>query len=192
MIRRPFLAAIAAAGVVGCAFNPQTARISPNVEVASGDIGQGTTVAFRAVDERASKSLGNRGAAFGKGAEISSTEDIAAVVHEKIADGLRKKGFAVTDYNETASPRLSVEVRSLEYDTSIGFWTGGVKVQAALKAVAVRDGKTYERMYRTDKERRVVIVPGAGKNEQWINEAVTDVLTQVFDDTGLYRHLAGQ
>ena len=187
------LIALSAVGLLtACAFNPQSAKIAPNVEVATGDVGKGVTVAFRVVDERSSKSLGNRGTAYGKAAEISAADDVSAVVHEKIAEGLKRKGYAVTDYNENASPRLSVELRSLEYGTSTGFWTGGVKVQAALKGVATRDGKVYEKMYRSEKENRVVVVPTAEKNQEWINAGLTDVLTQVFDDIGLFRHLSAQ
>lgn len=178
--------------VAGCAYNPQSAQIAPNVQVASADIGRGVTVAFRVQDERPTKSLGNRGAGFGKAAEISAKDDVTAIVHDKIAAGLRQKGFTVADYDEKAPTRLSIEIRSLQYDTSVGFWTGGVKVQSALKGVAMRDGRSYERMYRSDKERRVVIVPTADKNEAWINEALTDVLTQLFDDVGLFRHLVAQ
>lgn len=189
------LPAFAVAVVVlasGCAFNPQVAQIDPTLEVASGDIGKGTTVAFRVVDERDSKSIGNRGAAFGKGAKITTTQDVAALVHQKIAEGLGKKGFAITDFREDASPRLTVELRSLEYDTSIGFWTGGVQIVAALKGVAMTDGKAYERMYRYDNEKRVVVVPTAGKNDEMLNAALTDVMTQFFDDIGMLRHLAGK
>ncbi|GMU69287.1 MAG: hypothetical protein AMXMBFR59_42840 [Rhodanobacteraceae bacterium] len=189
------LPAFAVAVVVlasGCAFNPQVAQIDPTLEVASGDIGKGTTVAFRVVDERDSKSIGNRGAAFGKGAKITTTQDVAALVHQKIAEGLGKKGFAITDFREDASPRLTVELRSLEYDTSIGFWTGGVQIVAALKGVAMRDGKAYERMYRYDNEKRVVVVPTAGKNDEMLNAALTDVMAQFFDDIGMLRHLAGE
>lgn len=192
---RKYMAAavvVAAVSVLsGCAFTPQTATINPTVDVASGDVGRGVTVAFRVVDERDSKAIGNRGGAFGKGAKITTTQDVAALVHEQLADGLRKKGFEVTDYSEAASPRLSVELRSLSYGTSVGFWTGGVETQAAIKGVAVRDGRTYEKMYRYDNEKRVVIVPGAGKNEEMINGALKDVLQQFFDDTGMFYHLAG-
>jgi uncharacterized lipoprotein YajG len=176
----------------GCAFTPQVAQINPNLEVASGDLGAGITVAFRVVDERDTKTIGNRGAAFGKGAKITSAQDVAALVHQEIAEGLGKKGFGITDYREDASPRLTVELRSLEYGTSVGFWTGGVQIVAALKGVGVKDGKTYERMYRYDNEKRVVVVPTAGKNDEMLNLALTDVLAQFFDDVGMLRHLAGQ
>jgi len=63
---------------------------------------------------------------------------------------------------------------------------------AALKGVSVRDGKTYERMYRYDNEKRVVVVPTANRNDEMLNAALTDVMTQFFDDVGMLRHLAGQ
>jgi uncharacterized lipoprotein YajG len=186
------IAALAIAGsLAGCAFTPQTATIAPKLEVQQENVGNGTTVAFRTTDERASKSLGNRGAAFGKGAEIKSAEDVAAVIHGKVVEGLQKKGFTVSDYNDSAPVRLSLELRSLDYSTSTGFWTGGVKVVAAIKAIGLRDGKSYEKMYRSDSEKRVVIVPGAGANEAQLNAAAQDILEQLFADIGLMRHLAG-
>ncbi|HQW08117.1 MAG TPA: YajG family lipoprotein [Steroidobacteraceae bacterium] len=185
-------AVVAAVLVSACAFSPQVAQINPGLDVASGDLGKSTTVAFRVVDERDSKSIGNRGAAFGKGAKITTSQDVAALVHQRISEGLGKKGFAITDFREDASPRLTVELRSLDYDTSVGFWTGGVQIVAALKGVSVRDGKTYERMYRYDNEKRVVVVPTANRNDEMLNAALTDVMTQFFDDVGMLRHLAGQ
>ena len=53
-------AVVAAVLVSACAFSPQVAQINPGLDVASGDLGKSTTVAFRVVDERDSKSIGNR------------------------------------------------------------------------------------------------------------------------------------
>jgi len=112
------------------------------------------------------------------------------VVHDQLVAGLQKKGFSVVDYSSNANPRLTVEVRSLEYSTSQGFWTGGVKIESALKFQAASGTDNYERMYRSEKEERVVVVPTASTNEQWINGALSDVLKQVFEDIGLFRFLA--
>lgn len=185
-------ALICLAALTGCAFTPQQAEIKPNLVVAEENVGNGTTVALRLADERPTKSLGNRGAAFGKGAEITSKEDIAATIHANVKDALQKKGFAVADYSEDAPVKLSLELRSLDYSTSTGFWTGGVKVNAAIKAIGNRSGKTFEQMYRSDKDKRVVFVPGAGSNEAQITAALQEVLEQIFNDVGLMRHLAGQ
>lgn len=174
----------------GCAFNSQTARLAPTVDVQSSDEGRGVSVALRVVDERSSKSLGHRGTAYGAAAEITAAQDVAVVVHDQLVTGLQKKGFSVVDYKSNTNPRLTVEVRSLEYSTSQGFWTGGVKIESALKVQAASGTDNYERMYRSEKEERVVVVPTASTNEQWINGALSDVLKQVFEDIGLFRFLA--
>src|SRR5690606_27570065 len=133
--------------------------------------------------------IGNRGGAFGKGAQITSADDVMAIVQTEVRQGLENKGFLVTDYDESAPVRLKVEVRALNYSTSVGFWTGGVEIKSAIKAIGTRGTQPYEKIYRSDEEKRVVAVPTAGTNEQWINTALTDVLTQLFEDIGLIRHL---
>jgi uncharacterized lipoprotein YajG len=175
----------------GCAFTPQKAALAPVVSVATSSEGKGVVVAVRVVDERPSKSLGHRGGGYGAAAEITSTEDVAMVVQKQVVEGLKKKGFEIVDYDDAKDPRLTVEVRLLEYSTSMGFWTGGVAIQGAIKAVASRGGKTYDHMYRSEKKERVVIVPNAKTNEGWINSALGDVLSQMFDDAVLVKFLTG-
>lgn len=184
------LAAIAALLLTGCAFAPQKANIAPTVSVMSSSEGNGIGVAVRVTDERASKSLGRRGTAYGAAAEITAAQDVAMIAQNEIIAGLKKKGFAAAESESGARAKLMVEVRLLEYSTSQGFWTGGVHIKGALKAVASKDGKSYEKMYRSEKEERIVVVPTADKNEKWINDALSDVLTQLLDDKGLVMFLS--
>ena len=184
------LTAIAALLLTGCAFTPQKANIAPTVSVMSSSEGNGVGVAVQVTDERPSKSLGRRGAAYGAAAEITAAQDVAMIVQNEIIAGLSKKGFAAAKGDPGARAKLMVEVRLLEYSTSQGFWTGGVHIKGALKAVASKDGKSYEKMYRSEKEERIVVVPTAEKNEKWINDALSDVLTQLLDDKGLVMFLS--
>jgi len=186
------LVIIAMLASAGCAFKPQKANIAPTISVMASSEGNGVAVAVRVTDERPSKSLGRRGTAYGAAAEITAAQDIAAVVHKEIIDGLKKKGFTIVDDTGTSNTKLSVEVRLLEYSTSQGFWTGGVNIRGALKAVAGRNGKVYEKMYRTDKEERVLVVPTADTNEKWINDALSEILGQLFDDKGLMLFLINE
>jgi len=179
------------AAMSACAFNPQQAKIAPALKVATTTEGKGVSVALRVLDERDSKSIGNRGSAYGKAAKITTAEDVAAIVHSQIHEGLTNKGFNVVPFDAGAPVTLSVEIRALSYDTSVGFWTGGVEVKSALKASAKRGTLEYDKLYRSDEEKRVAVVPTAAKNEEWINAALTDVLNQMFNDLGLMRHLAG-
>lgn len=63
-------------------------------------------------------------------------------------------------------------------------------VNAAMKAIAAKPGGTYEKMYISDKERRVLFVPGAEKNQQDLNNGVSSVLSELFADSDLFQFLA--
>jgi uncharacterized lipoprotein len=174
--------------VQACAFNSQTVKLAPQPVVAATALGQGVELSVEVVDERPSQSLGRRGGGFGPAAEITTDQDVAAVVHAAVVDGVRRHGFAIAA-GASAPAHLKVELRLLEYSTSQGFWTGGVQVQAALKATALRNGKSFEQLYRSDNENRVMIVPTAGTNEEWINAGLSDVLGKLLSDTALLEAL---
>jgi uncharacterized lipoprotein YajG len=177
--------------LAGCAFNPQQANLSPTVSLMGSSEGRNVEVLVKVTDERPSQSLGRRGTAYGAAAEITTAQNISAIVQKEVVEGLKKKGFAAKENDEGAATTvLTVEIRLLEYSTSQGFWTGGVHIRSAFKAVATRNGKNYEKIYRTDKEERVVVVPSAETNEKWINEALGTVLTQLLNDNGLITFLA--
>jgi len=176
--------------LTGCAFTPQEANLDPTISVMPSQEGQGVTVSVNVVDERPSKSLGHRGSGYGKGAEITATQDLDVVVYDKVTAALRTKGFTVADAGVESPVSLKIEVRLLEYTTSVGFWTGGVHVNGALKAIADNNGEIYERMYRSDDEERVVFVPDATSNEKMINESLSFLLNQVIGDNALIGHLA--
>lgn len=176
----------------GCAYHAQKATVAPSLSIAASAIGEGTTVALRVVDERPSMSIGRRGNGMMQAADISSDQDMAEVFRQAIADGLTAQGFKVVA-PKAAETTLTVELRSLEYKTVTGFWVGHVNVQASLKSIAKRPGADeFERMYRTDKSRNVMIVPTAGKNETQINQAASQLLGEMFADGQLTSYLAGK
>jgi uncharacterized lipoprotein YajG len=175
----------------GCAFTPQQATLNPTLNVTSTEDGKNCSVSVRVIDERPSKSLGRKGSGYGPAGEITSSNDIVVVVQKKLTDALQKKGFVTKDYSEARDPRFTVEIRLLEYSTSTGFWSGGVHVKSAVKAKASRAGHSFEKMYRGEKNEQVVVVPGDDKNEDLINESLSDVLTQVVEDKTLIMFLVG-
>jgi uncharacterized lipoprotein YajG len=187
MIRNLFLASLAAF-CASCAVTPQETTIAPEIQVAQSDIGTGVSIALRVVDERADTSLGHRGAAY-KGAEIKTEQDVRAVIEESIAEGLVRKGFEVIAWSPEAARALRVDIRLLEYSTSMGFWTAGIHTKAALKVSAAREGSEYENFYRAENEKRKVFVPFAGENEDLINAIAVDVLEQLFADRDLLEFL---
>lgn len=190
-MKKLVLAALAVALLSGCAFNAQTVQLNPVVASSHSTEGQGVSVAVRVVDERASQSLGHRGGAAGAAAEITTNSDVAAVVSERVTRALQNDGFTVMGPNAQGNASLTVEVRLLNYSTSVGFWTGGIQVEATLEAKAQKSGKNFEQMYRVKNEQRVVVVPTADKNAEWINAALGDAITKLVTDPKLLAFLAG-
>jgi len=191
---RLFLVALALALTSGCAFTPQVVEIQPELDVAKSDMGRGAEVAVYVVDERDSKELGRRGTGAMKGAAITTEQDMTVVFRDAIMAGLGEKGFAATAANSPAAlgrgALLRVDIRNIAYETSMGFWTGGVHVRGSMKGTATKSGESYDNFYQIDDEKRVVVVPGADSNEQMINTTVSALIQEMFNDAALFQFLA--
>lgn len=190
-MKRILFAALVAASVSGCAFNAQTVNLHPTIATPHSAEGQGVSVAVHVVDERASQSLGHRGGAGGAAAEITTDSDVKAIVLEQVIRALQDQGFTVLGPTAQGNANLTVEVRLLQYSTSVGFWTGGIQIEATLEARAEKAGKSFEQMYRVKNEQRVVVVPTADKNAEWINASLGDVITKLVTDQKLLAFLSG-
>jgi uncharacterized lipoprotein YajG len=175
----------------GCAFTPQQTQIKADIEVARSDIGQGRPVYVLVTDERPTTEIGRRGTGAMEGAAITTSQDVAAVFRDALQRGITSKGFVPVGDAAGSARELRVDVRLLEYDTSMGFWTGGVHTRSALKA-SVLEGNAvlYENLYRDEAEERVVFVPGAAENDVQINKVVNGVLAKLFADEALLVALA--
>ncbi len=182
------LAALVA--MAGCTFTPQTANIDPEIEVAEENLGQGTTVKLVVKDERANDEIGRRGTGAMRGAAITAERSVAEVFHEELAEVLTKKGFVIAVQDDSYQTTLDVEIRALEYSTSVGFWTGGEHMNVAVKAIGNNGVDTYEKFYRSEEEKRVMFVSGAKGNEELINAAVAEVLKQFAADGELFTLLS--
>jgi len=189
---RLFGAAILFSLLSACAFVPQTAELQPVVRVSPSDIGAGVPVAVTVVDERANTSLGRRGNGALRGAEIHSDQDMVRLIEDVVAEGLASKGFRpvrAAEASDAPGSGLRVDLRALEYSTSTGFFTGGVHVEAALKASVMREDVVYERVYRIAEEERTVVVPNASYNEKLLNTSLESLLLQMLEDEQLLRAL---
>lgn len=183
-------ASLLAASFTGCAFNKQEANLNPTAAVFGSDVGRGREVAVRVTDERPTRELGRRGTAYGPAAAITSEQDLAEVIHGEVVRGLQRHGFTVVPYGADRERVLNVELRHLEYSTSQGFWTGGVHVNGAMKAIGDAGGQRYEQFYRSDHERRAMVVPTADKNERILNEGLGELIGDMLNDEELMRFLA--
>jgi uncharacterized lipoprotein YajG len=166
----------------GCAFNAQTMKMAPTMSLSSSDYGKGKEVLLSVIDERPKQAIGNRGSAYGAGAEITSTDDVADIIRETVRQALRTNGFHVVTGPGLTQNSMKVEIRSIDYSTSVGFFTGGVHTRAAFKGICKNGRGEYENVYRQESEERVVVVPTAETNEQWINQTVGRALDKIFSD----------
>lgn len=180
--------------VTGCAFSAQTVVIEPTVEVTPSNMGEGHNVGVYVVDERTSTEIGRRGTGAMRGAAITTEQDIATVFSDAIVENLAAMGFEATAVMSpeasVSGTLLRVDIRSIEYETSMGFWTGGVHSRGAMKGTATREARSYDQLYRVDDEKRVMVVPGASKNSQLINTTVSALLQEMFNDVALFQFLA--
>src|SRR5688572_23474035 len=91
--------AAAAFLMAGCA-QPQALRVTPDVQVADGDLGGGRVIQVSVADRRASRDIGG---------------DLGAIVRSAIARGLARLGFNPTPEPTADARELRVEILNLDY-----------------------------------------------------------------------------
>jgi uncharacterized lipoprotein YajG len=176
--------------MTSCAFIDQNVKITPSVEVAKSNIGNGRTVGIKVVDEREDSLIGKRGSAYGDAAAIKTDQDMVELFSVEISRGFENKGFEPVPYLEEIPVYVKVEIRSVEYDTSMGLWTAGNMANSAIKVIAYNESKNYEKMYRSQVEIRTAFVASQETNAKIINQAVSDVIEKMFQDEDLLSFLA--
>ena len=174
----------------GCALINQNLRVEPQFSVMQSNIGQGKKVALRVVDDREEQLIGHRVTGYGsKAAKIETKQDLVELLKDSFIKGMRAKGFESAE-DSSSDTSLKVELRSLTYDATMGFWTGGNIGKAAVKIIATQaSGKTYEKVYRSEKEIRTAFIGSQETNAKVINGALSDVLDKIFSDTELWEFL---
>ena len=179
--------------VCSCAVIHQEITLKPDVNVASTDIGKGRAVKLKTVDERTSAVIGSRGLKGGpaSSAEITSSQDVLAVVQTSLLDGLTRKGFRPTLEEGSLQYGLRVDLRNLEYSLTPGIVMFNLRAEAAIKATCMVNGKeSYDRMYRGEEKDRAFFVQFASANEQYISSALSKAIQSLLDDAKLQACLA--
>ncbi len=124
------------------------------------------------------------------GAKITTSQDVVELFSNAIKQGLRQKGFEPIPFEDGRPTDLRVEIRTLDYDVSMGLWTGSNLAKASIKVLAHNAGKTYEKVYRGQGEIRTMWVASQETNAKIINAAVSEVLNKMFADQELLAFLA--
>ena len=167
----------------------QQVLLEPVLTVAPFDLGKGTPVALSVKDERDRTIIGYRGWAYGDAAEITTPQDVTRVVGDRVREGLVRQGFEPVDGAQTTVATLEVVVRLIEYNVSQG-WDFILHTRATLRAVAGKSGQVFERLYRIENEKRVLIVPPDETNAEIINETISEAINALVNDRELLLFLA--
>ncbi len=166
-----------------CASTTQTLHVTPEIELRSGVDGRGATVAVEVEDRR--------GPPPPRGPdepEILVAPDVDRALRRAVVAGLAQRGFVTSDAEPTRS--LRVEILDASLVTESGQGTMLVRSQAELRFV-VRNGRsTHENTYRSQRDRRVVLLPNSTRNEEQLNFSMSQALQQFFDDRALLNALA--
>lgn len=188
-MRFVFTAALAAVvlSASGCAFQKQSIRLQPTVDVAASSAGAGKSVMVSVSDERPHSTLGTRGVG-GIGEQLTLDSDLAATIKTAVVQGLQRQGFAAGDSTQN---ELRVEIRSLDYAVNSGFWAGKLNVEFALKGICMKgDARPYEQMYRGEFHKNIQVVQGQDSNNQFVNQVVSQAVNALLNDANMTRCLA--
>ncbi len=185
-----FITILAALGIFtsGCAFVPQKVKIQPVVTVTPGPVAPGSRVVIKVTDKRTSPIIGYRGL-DSEMATIKSEQNLGELLQTEIVNIFRQRGFQIADDTDDSAPTLRVDLKLLEYKTTMDFWKGGVHTKATLDAHGRRSGTFYEMSYTSEKHLTAQEAPGAKTNAELINGAVSEALQKLADDPALVRFL---
>jgi uncharacterized lipoprotein len=174
----------------GCAFTPQAVKLSPEIKVEQSALGGNQAVRINVVDERPKSTLGTRGAR-GVGAEMTLEGDLVEIVRTSLGDGLTRKGFSTQSLHGAQAPELRVEIRSLDYGVTVGFWSGDLRTQCSLKAICIHGpDRPYEKLHRGEFKENVQVVQGADANNVYVSNALSEALNNLLADGELISCLA--
>ncbi|HUR44484.1 MAG TPA: YajG family lipoprotein [Candidatus Saccharimonadales bacterium] len=177
---------------VGCAYVSQKAHLDPHPQLTARNSGNGARVVVRVVDSRASTRIGYRGMDSKLG-EITSEQDVAALVRKQIVSGLNAKGFTAREFDGQPSSRLlRVEVNALEYTTAMDYLKGSIQTRAAFQVYFRKGDSLFAHLYQSEVKAPSFEAPGAKKNDALINQALNETLEKVLEDDGLLQFMAAE
>ena len=98
--------------ITGCAYTPHKTNLIINAPVSASNIGKGTKISIRIIDDRDSQIIGKRGV-NGIGGNITA-DDLMPTITAAIEDGFKAKEFQITSIDES-SVSLTIKLRAFKY-----------------------------------------------------------------------------
>lgn len=166
-------------GLAACAPSRHLITLAPQTPAATSQASGVHSISVHVADGRESATIGKRGDAV-----LYTEQDVPALLHKTVSDGLAQRGFTVGA--APGSNNLFLTLSSLTFEAGGGKWVAKTEVSAR----AVRSGGEYKANYRIERDKQAVLTPGAKESEEIINEALSAVLSKLFNDQDLLTFLS--
>jgi uncharacterized lipoprotein YajG len=174
-----------------CAFIPEQIHLNPEITpIQSKNIGNREKIAIQVIDVRSNSSLGGRPSGYGPAANISLADDIQAVIKNTISQGLSNYNFIPVSSNSPARKKLTLRITALNYNQRTGFFTGSSVVDSAIEVTALNNQRSFDNVYRYQKNRDVMFTPTTMADSKEINSVLSNILNQILHDPALLDFLA--
>lgn len=167
----------------GCAMSPQAIKVNPSVTVAESIRDTlSSSVSVTVFDERLTPVIGYRGGVYDTNV-ITARDNLPLALRSAVERGLREMGASVVASGNT--PQFQVYLDSLDYRVPEGSYVTQVEVKAKIRVSVMHAGKRFEGSYSADVSERVPKAPSDKKNEELVNQVLSDVLERLFADQKL-------
>ena len=174
--------------VSACAYTPHDVEITAQAPKTKSTIGADVKVNLQVIDDRESQIVGQRGAGM-IGADITA-EDIMQVLAAELAVIFEANGFSVLVPGSNSDAEVEARLRAFKFFVETGFFTGAENASVVVAMEAEKNGKDFDRTYRSSSEHAVVFVPGETSINAKLNAALSEVLRQIANDQGFMNFLA--
>jgi len=183
-MKRPFIAAAFALSLIGCATSPQQVHLNPQIEVNSR-LAKQPAVQLTINDLRTTPSLGTRGGVYGSTNHITADRNLSDSLRPAAIKALNELGARV-DAPSPFPVTLSLDIERISYQVDDGSALPiQITLDAAIRATASKEGKQFSGRYESSKRHKFVAAPSEQRNEEIINEILSETLVRVFNDPRL-------
>ena len=146
----------------------------------------GIPVHVTVADDRDSELVGQRSTI---GAKIKAT-NLLSQLRTAVKELFEAKGYRLVTESQ-AFAVVSVKLRGVSFEYTMGFWTGGqhISVTLGLRARKGNGWSEYEKIYRSQEERRRFVVAYGEEIDQRLSNHMNAVLRQIATDEALHAFL---
>jgi uncharacterized lipoprotein YajG len=174
----------------GCATPTYDLHLDPQSNVSPAAVGSSTKLYISFADERDETLIGYRGVQ--PYAEKLAAPDLPTILEKQLRDGLKQKGFEITDMQSSADATVTFRLHAFKFDFEKGIWTNDANISAVLAVDARRGARTYSNVYRYDVQDTMMGEPYKTDLDNRMNTALSEVLHKALSDENLDLLLVGK